>query len=477
MKKHDLLKAIGIVFLVYVVLSWIIPGGSFSSGVFTKGTTNPLGIGDLFMYPIATSVYQMFVLSAFVVLAIGGLYGVLNKTGVLSSMVTSLAKKFKGKETLFIIVTTVFYAACSTFLNLTLPLFLIVPLSVAVLLTLDFDKIKTFLATFGAILVGGIATAVGNNMDGYNYINYFLGVEIKSTIVYSLVLFVLVLAVLLFFVVKGAKKKPTRGRKKKSEETKEEVIVPLYDKSIKAAKRPLAGVIIFVFLVIVALVAMFNWSGIGVNFFNELHNSITTFTVNDFAIFAKLLGSITAFGYWGNYELIMISIMAALLLAWIYRVSFKDGFEAFMNGVKEMLPVAVLVVAANLLLYTANSAQTPFFLTIVNALVELTEKFNYFVVAGFTAVGSVLYSSFPYLLYAVYDPVTVRYASDLPTVAVSIQAVYGVFSLIVPTSVMLVMGLKYLGISYKEWFKSAWKMLLALLIIVTIAILILAAII
>ena len=58
MKKHDLLKAIGIVFLVYVVLSWIIPGGTFSSGAFTKGTTTPLGLGDIFLYPIGTLFFE-----------------------------------------------------------------------------------------------------------------------------------------------------------------------------------------------------------------------------------------------------------------------------------------------------------------------------------------------------------------------------------------------------------------------------------
>ena len=144
MKKHDLLKAIGIVFLVYVVLSWIIPGGSFSSGSFTKGTITPLGLGDLFLYPIATSIYQMFVLSALVVLSIGGLYGVLNKTGVLSSMVGNVVKKFKGHEKLFIGLTAFFYSLVSVLLNLSLPLFLIIPFSVAILTTLGFDKIKTF---------------------------------------------------------------------------------------------------------------------------------------------------------------------------------------------------------------------------------------------------------------------------------------------------------------------------------------------
>ncbi len=478
MKKHDLLKAIGIVFLVYVVLSWIIPGGSFSSGVYTKATTTPLGIGDLFLYPIATSVYQMFVLSALVVLAIGGLYGVLNKTGVLTSMVSGLAKKFKGREKLFVILTTVFYALVSAFLNLTLPAFLIIPLSVAVLVTLGFDKIKAFLATFGAILVGGISTAVGYNMDGYNYVNYFLGVEIKSTILYSIILFVLTLAVLLFFVLRTSKKPAQKAKKNtKKEETKEEVVIPLYDAKVKAHKKPLAAVIIFTLLVLVAFVAMFNWSGIGVSLFNDIYTSITSFTVNDFAIFANILGSISAFGYWGNYELVMIVIIASMLIAWIYKLGVKDAVDSFVEGLKEMLPVALLVIMANVLLYTVNSSQTPFFQTIVNAFVGISDKFNFFVVGGISAIGSIIYSSYPYLLYALYDPMTSLYANDLSIIAITVQAVYGICSLLVPTSVMLVMGLKYMNISYKEWFRNAWKLIVSLLVVITIAILIIAAVI
>lgn len=474
MKKHDLLKAIGIVFLVYVVLSWIIPGGSFSSGVFTKGTTTPLGIGDIFLYPIATSIYQMFVLSALVVLSIGGLYGVLNKTGVLSSMVGSVAKKFKGHEKLFIGLTTFFYSLVSALLNLTLPLFLVIPFSVAVLVTLGYDKIKTFLATFGAILVGSMATMVGYNMDGYNYVNYFLGVEIKSTILYSIILFVLVLAVLLFFVLKDNKIK-AKGKKSKKDE--EEVMIPLYDAKAKTGKKPTAAIVIFVLLVLVAFVSMFNWSGIGVEFFNNIYTSITEFTVNDFAIFAKLLGSISAFGYWGNYELVMLVIIASILIAWIYKLSVKDSIDAFIEGVKELVPVAVLVIMANILLYTVNSTQTPYFNTILNALLGLSEKFNYFVVAGFSAIGSIIYSSYPYLLYAVYDPMTSNFAENLPIITITMQAIYGLCTLIVPTSVMLVMGLKYMNISYKEWFKNSWKLLLTLLVVITIAILIIAAVI
>lgn len=478
MKKHSLLKAIGITFLCYVVLTWIIKTGSYSSGTFTEGTTSPLGLADLFLYPTATVGYSMFVVSALVVLAVGGLYGVLRKTGALTSMVDSIIKRFKGKERLFLSLTTVFYALASAGLNLSLPLFLIIPLSISVIVTMGFDKIKAFLATFGAILVGGMTSFVGSNMDGYNYVNYFLKVEIKNTIIYSLVLFVLVLAVLLFFVLKGTKTVAKKGRKK-AKEVEEETVIPLYDAKVKACKKPLAAKIVFIILVLIAFLSMFNWNALNINFFNDIYTKIMEFTVgkNDYPIFANILGSLNPFGIWGNYELIMIIVIATMLISWIYKLKAKDAIDAFVEGAKEMLPVAFIVIVANILLFVLNNSEASIYPTILNKFVEMSSKFNYFAVAGFTAVGSFMFSSFPYLLYAVYDPITTLFANDVNIISITIQAVYGLFSLIVPTSVMLVLGLKYMNISYKEWLKNAWKLLVSLFVIITIAILIFAAII
>ena len=50
------------------------------------------------------------------------------------------------------------------------------------------------------------------------------------------------------------------------------------------------------------------------------------------------------------------------------------------------------------------------------------------------------------------------------------QGIYGVKMFVAPTSVVLVLGLRYLGIPYKEWLKRTWKLLVALLAIVMIAI-------
>ena len=221
---------------------------------------------------------------------------------------------------------------------------------------------------------------------------------------------------------------------------------------------------------------MFNWSALGIDIFETVYTKITTVTINDFAIFQKLLGSISAFGYWGNYELVMVVLLTSIVIAWVYKVSANDTIDAFISGAKKMVPVAILVIFANLLLYTINSTQTPFFQTIVNTFIGGASKFNYFAIAGLSAIGSIFYSSYPYLLFSVYDPITSLMASDVNIISITIQAIYGIVSLIVPTSVMLVLGLKYLDISYKEWLKYIWKVVLALLVVVTIAILIMSMI-
>ena len=161
MKRNSMIKAIIITFLAYVVLSWIIPGGTFSSGVFTKGTTAPIGIGDIFIYPISTSITSIFVLTGLIVLLIGGLYGVMNKTGVYTKIVEGTAKKFEGKEKAFLVITILLFAILASLTTLTLPLIVMVPFFVAVILTLGFNKMTALLSTIGAILVGNMGTIFG----------------------------------------------------------------------------------------------------------------------------------------------------------------------------------------------------------------------------------------------------------------------------------------------------------------------------
>ena len=176
MKKNGILKALGIVFLIYVILSWIIPTGYYNNSVFTTSTIDPVGLVDIIKYPIVALTSSVFVLTAICFITIGGLYGVMKKTGLYSNLVDSVCAKFKGNEEIFVILSTFVLALLSSLTALTLPIFVFVPFIVGVLLLMGYDKITALLSTVGAILVGNMATTYGFNIAGY--ICYFYNIKI-----------------------------------------------------------------------------------------------------------------------------------------------------------------------------------------------------------------------------------------------------------------------------------------------------------
>lgn len=480
MKKNSILKAITITFLVYVLASWIIPAGKFANGAFTKGETSPVGIGDLFIFPISTFVTSIFVLTALIILLIGALYGVMNKTGVYGNLVEGVAKKFKGSEKSFLIISVITFAVLSSLTSLTLPLLVLVPFAVAVILTLGFNKMTALLSTVGAILVGNIGTTFGYNTGGYNYVNYFFGLKSTENILWKVVLLVALTAVLVVYIVKTskiekAKKSTKKTTKKAKEETKaEEVVIPLY-KGETAKKNTLPLVIIVSLGFVIAMVAMFNWAGaLGVQktIFDTWHTNITNVKLNNYPIFANILGSLNAFGYWSNYEFAMILVVVILVLGLVYKLKIDEIIDAAVEGMKEMLPVAVVAMFANILLLVVNSATGTFFTTIFNSLLSATKGFNFATLSLTTLVGSIGYSDFPYLMNALYDPMNSLYYDSLPKVVYVLQAMYGFAMLIVPTSVGLVVGLKFVGVSYKDWFKENWKLLLSLFAVTLVMVII-----
>ena len=462
MKKNSVIKAIVITFLIYVLASWIIPGGTFQSGNFTKGTTSPVGISDIFIFPISTSITSIFVLVAIIILLIGGLYGVMNKTGVYQNLVEGTAKKFEGSKRNFLIISILLFAVLASLTTLTLPLFILVPFFVAVILTLGFNKMTALLSTVGAILVGNMGAMFGYNVDGYNFINYFFGLKSTNNLAMKAILFVLLTTILILYVIKTSKIEKAKKSKKESEE----VIIPLYkkEKTSKKSATPLVVVVAIAF--IIAMVAMINWNGLlgtEKNIFDTWYTNIINTKVNGYPLFANLLGSVKSFGNWSNYELAMLLMILILIIGYIYSLKLKDIVDAAVEGMKEIMPVAVVAVLASILLLVVNSASSTFFPTIYNSLFKMTKGFNFATMSLAGLIGSIGYDQFPYLMNSLYDPANALYAKSLSEIAFILQTMYGFAMMLLPTSVGLVMGLEFLGVSYKEWIKENWKLLLSLL--------------
>lgn len=474
MKKNNLLKAIIITFIAFIILSWIIPTGYYQSGEFTNMGTLPLGLTDIIKYPVITFTSSVFILNALVILLIGGLYGVLNKTGVYSKIVEGLTKKFEGKKT-FLIISILVFSVISSLTGLTLPLFVIVPLFVAVILSLGFSKVTALLSTVGAILVGNMGSTYGFNINGY--ISYFLGSDINDSILYRIILFVLLVAILILFVIKTSKIEKTKKKSSKKEDTKDELVIPLYEKNIDKKKSATPLVVLGIITLILILVGMYDWyDGLGIELFNNIHTAITEFELNGYPIFKNIIGSISAIGYWTNYDLALILVIFTLVIAWIYGVKGNELKDAYISGIKKMVPVAVYSILANVIFLLMNSNSYTFYATIVDFLFGAVDKFNVVIMMLVSAIGGLLYNDFPYMLNSTYAQVSTLYANDISVIGVIMQSIHGFVMLIAPTSVILVAGLKYLNVSYTEWFKNVWKYLVSAFIAMVIIIVIMALI-
>ena len=60
--------------------------------------------------------------------------------------------------------------------------------------------------------------------------------------------------------------------------------------------------------------------------------------------------------------------------------------------------------------------------------------------------------------------------NDSPLISIILNGTYGLAMLILPVSITLIAGLKYMDVSYKEWLKTSWKLVLELLAVIIVII-------
>lgn len=477
MKKHNLLKIIAICFLVVVVLSWLIPTGSFNGTTFTQGETSPVGIVDLFRLPVMTM--QTFVQYFIVILAVGAFYGVVNKTEVYSNLVNGIAKRWKGKEKKILVIITIALSLLSTLTGNSMLLFATVPFLGAILLSIGFDKISVMMATIGSILVGEASSILG--FAGFGYVVNMLNINMQDEIFTRIILYILLTGLYLFFVAKKSKivkveevveEKKTRGRKSSTLEPvkkTETIKIPFLGKETNTNKSKIPFIVIVLLGFIVCLVCMYNWYyGLGVTLFNKLYTKITEVSIGSYPLMSNILSGMSSFGYWSNYELAVTLIVVSIIIAWVYNIKMDDFIDGAIKGMKEILPVAVFATICNVVFIVMIAGETEFLATIINRIGGSGTSFSLPVVAISSFIGSLFYNDLYYLLTDMIGIVLNYDAIYYPIAGIVINAIYSIVMMIVPTSVVLVMGLKYYGISLKEWLKTIWTYLIEAFVVTII---------
>ncbi len=454
MKKHKVLKVAIITLLICALLTWIIPCATYQMEYSEIGRYQ-VGLFDILSYQSTVLGYFGYV--ALFVLVVGGFYGVLFKTGAYRAMLDSICKKFKGKEAIFVIVIISLFAILTSFAGLQLALLMFFPFVISLLLMMGYSRVATVAVTAGSVAVGLMGTTFAYNTT--QVLQEYLSVELTDLIWAKVILLVIGIILLALSVVKFSKKDSLKKEIEKDEFIPEPV-------KGKAKKRIWPLVIILDLIFLVMVLGFITWSNsFGIDLFTDVYTAVTEFELFGFPIFGKILGAVSPFGYWSLLELITIMILAVIIIKFVYKIKWDEIINAFGKGVKKALLPAIIVI----LIYTVLVLTTydPYQLVIYKVILGLSKGFNIFT-TGLVIVLSSIFNGDP--VYAFYSvlPYFVSVVTDTnyyQMIAVIFQALYGIVTLVAPTSIPLMLTLAYTGTSYKDWFKYIWKLLVALLVV------------
>lgn len=456
MKKHNLLKIVGISILVTVLLTWIFPITYYNYGI-VEDARQRAGIFDVLSY--ATITISYFGNICLYILAIGGFYGVIQKVNAYRNLLDKIVKGFKGKENIFMIIIMVLFAAITSTTGLSIGILFLFPFVISIILLMGYNKITAVMTTVGSVLIGLIGSTY--SYSNTSQISQILSVKPTTELIAKLIILVIGLILLIYNVLNYAKKH--RDTKKISKD-------PSYIPVAKDKKAKIWPLVVVVDVIILIMILSFiPWADtFGLDAFTKATTKVTEFKIFGFALPGSILGKVQAFGSWTLTELLITIVIGASVVALIYKVKINDFLDSFVQGAKRAIKPAVIVA----LIYTILILVTyhPFVLTILRPILNLTSGFNVFTMSIVAFIASIfnieiLYAANSILPYAIE---IITKADVYPLIAIIWQAMYGLAMFVAPTSVILFATLSFMHVSYGDWLKAIWKLFVELLIVLLI---------
>ena len=471
LKKHGLLKVLCILMLIIMILTNILPG--------RQNVIYRIGAADLLINYFSI-VLQNFSYIVLFILTVGGFYGVLNKTASYKKLLDNIVTKTKPVSKKFIFATIIIFAVVASLTGMTLPLFIFIPFVVSIILLLGYDKLVAFTATFASILVGYVGGIFVNFVNPNTYMvntfEQFVGLDSKLANIFpKLLLLFAGIALLIFFVDKHIKNVNEKKVKYELNDNSDLLIAEVKGDYKNIKTWPIIVILALVFIILT--IGMIPWNSLfSIEVFTKFHTWLLGLKIKDFAIVENLISStLPALGEWtasGNFMAIyvyasMLIFFVTMIIALINKIKANEAIENFAEGAKKMLPAAALITVAYSVLVCAYN--NGFFELIISNF----GKFNFGISSLLAFAGSILNVDTTWIVVGIYAPIIelITDESILPAVGVLLQGIYGLFMLVGPTSLVLILGLTYLDIPYTTWLKYIWRFILGLIILLTLVVL------
>lgn len=483
MKKHSLFKVILIVLgsLIAVDAILAILGVCGVKGLKDVYTMIPLG--DV-LINFVQSFYYFFDTVVYL-LVLGAFYGVLNKVPAYKKLVDNIAQKVKANSKLFVFITTGLFAVLTSLTGLTNVLLIFVPFVIAIILLLGYDKLVAISSTIVSMLVGFMGGLYVTFRDPSNYYGYsattfegLTGISLSSTVWAKLAILVFGTALLIFFINRYMKN--VKNKKVKYELNESDAVVATEVKGDYKEIKTWPMIVIFAIIFVILVLGYLPWNTLfGITCFDSFNEWLLGLKIGNFAIFSNIISNnMYAFGNWaslGSYMSIIITlILFTLLIKFVYRVKFDEVINDFISGSKKMVPMVFLVILSYAIL--VSTYNHGFVANIINWVSDTKLGINVVTTSLITMLGTLLHSDLYYTAAGVYSNIIAAVTDEslMSTYAVTFQSVYGLTSIVAPTSFLVIFALKYFDVPYTTWFKYIWRFVLMLFLLVILVLLVLA---
>lgn len=487
MKKHSLFKVMLIILGLLVICSYIIPG--------REGSLSYIALGDIGLN-FAQSFYYFFDTVVYLIV-LGAFYGILNSIPAYKKLLDGITSKVRSHSKLFVFLTTGVFAVLTSITGLMNTILIFVPFVISIIMLLGYDKLVAVSATIVAMLVGyagGIFVTFRDPSSYYGYASTTLeqmaGLDTYTCLLVKIILLVLGVAFLILYInwhIKNVQNKKVKYELNESSE----VMVSEVKGDYKNIKTWPLLVVLSLILVILVLGYM-PWNSLfGIECFDKFHEWLIGLTIPKFSVFgikfpeypvfnSLISGNLYALGNWGSLgsymSIIITLIVFSIILKIIYRVKFNDVIDSFVEGSKKMIPSILLMMFAYAILVC--SYNNGIMSTIINWLAGTKLGLNAAATVLVSALGTLLHPDFYYAVAGVFNPILTAATDEsmTSTYVVAFQSVYGLVSVIAPTSFLLIVMLKYFDIPYTTWIKYIWRFVLVLLSIIILSLIVLSLI-
>lgn len=430
MKTFKIPHIFAVIFFLIIfmaILTYILPAGEYKkdengqvvNGSYQEVEKNSQNVLDV-LKAVPLGIQNAADVIAYV-LIVGGVFGVLNKTGSINAGLNALIRRFRNSDILLIPLIMLIFSIGGTVMGTseeTIPFYLIV---VPLFVRLGYDPILGIATVFLGAATGVMASTINPFATGIA--SSFAGISMQDGIEYRFIYYILAVMVSVSYVVfygRWIKKDIKRSFAYKSM-NKKDIHYDVLNHSVE---------------------------------FNYKHK-ITLFA---FMIMVFIMVYGLLYKDWYMNELAMMFLGFGIIVGFINRVGQKEFCDQFLEGSRDLLMIAIVIGSARGIIIIAKDGKI--LDTILNYIafsLQHVSKYSFVVMHQFFSqiVGFFIPSSSGHaslavpILAPVFDLVGVNKSVSVT----SFQIASGIMNMITPTNGVLVAALSVAKIGFDSWFK------------------------